>query len=198
MPKAMIFPERKDMRIFVVREILELIKDQDYNDNKQLFLEFGVCSGNTINHFAELIKGTRIEYIHGFDSFEGLEEDWTGMERGRPLGSYSLQGQLPKVLENVKLHKGWVQDTLPEFLNNNSGSILFAHMDMDTYTPGVFTLNKIKERLVHGSLILFDDFYGFGGWRYHDYKALLEVFNDNEYEIIAFGKNQAIIRIIKD
>jgi len=44
--------------------------------------------------------------------------------------------------------------------------------------------------------ILFDDFYGFGGWRYHAYKALTEFFDESEYEIIAFGKQQAIIKIV--
>src|SRR5258708_4193477 len=37
-----------------------------------LFLEFGVWSGKTINLTAERVNGP----VHGFDSFEGLPEDW--------------------------------------------------------------------------------------------------------------------------
>src|SRR5450631_2069107 len=37
-----------------------------------LILEFGVYSGRTINHMAALTQ----EKLFGFDSFEGLPEDW--------------------------------------------------------------------------------------------------------------------------
>lgn len=37
-----------------------------------LIMEFGVYSGRTINHMANLTNKT----IYGFDSFEGLPEDW--------------------------------------------------------------------------------------------------------------------------
>ena len=44
-----------------------------------LYCEFGVGSGTTIKHLASKTKHT----IHGFDSFEGLPEDWrTGYEKG--------------------------------------------------------------------------------------------------------------------
>jgi hypothetical protein len=36
------------------------------------FLEFGVASGTTINHISSQVS----EQVHGFDSFEGLPEDW--------------------------------------------------------------------------------------------------------------------------
>jgi hypothetical protein len=39
-----------------------------------LILEFGVCSGRSINYFASLTH----EQIYGFDSFEGLHEDCVG------------------------------------------------------------------------------------------------------------------------
>lgn len=45
-----------------------------------MFLEFGVWSGTTINIIAEHTAAT----IHGFDSFQGLPEDWSaeGYEKG--------------------------------------------------------------------------------------------------------------------
>jgi S-adenosyl-L-methionine methyltransferase len=42
-----------------------------------LILEFGVYSGRTINHLASLTQQT----IFGFDSFEGLPEDWRQTSR---------------------------------------------------------------------------------------------------------------------
>ncbi len=37
-----------------------------------LYLEFGVYSGTTINHIADQVPHS----VHGFDSFEGLPEQW--------------------------------------------------------------------------------------------------------------------------
>ena len=193
MPKTMIFTERKEIRKFVVREALTTVEKKKVKN--PIFLEFGVATGKTINDFAELLKNTKFDFLHGFDSFEGLQEDWVGMEKGRTTGAYSQKKILPKVMDNVRLIAGLVQDTLPGFLKENLNPILLVHMDMDTYTPGKFVLENIKSRLIQGSLILFDDFYGYGGWRNHDFKALNEVFSKNEYEIIAFGKYQSVIKI---
>ena len=41
-----------------------------------LILEFGVWSGKTINMIADNVGQSR--QVHGFDSFEGLPEDWFG------------------------------------------------------------------------------------------------------------------------
>ena len=38
-----------------------------------LFLEFGVSAGRTVNYIASLVPD---KTIYGFDSFEGLPEDW--------------------------------------------------------------------------------------------------------------------------
>ena len=40
-----------------------------------LYLEFGVRTGTTVNHIADHATG---QEIFGFDSFEGLPENWTG------------------------------------------------------------------------------------------------------------------------
>lgn len=63
-----------------------------------LYLEFGVWAGRSINYFAR-----RAPVIYGFDSFEGLQEDWSGWSF--PKGSFALKGRLPKVRPNVHLIK---------------------------------------------------------------------------------------------
>ena len=46
-----------------------------------LILEFGVYSGDTINHIAKQLPNRK---VHGFDSFEGLPENWkAGFDKGR-------------------------------------------------------------------------------------------------------------------
>ena len=62
-------------------------------------------------------------------------------------------------------------------------------MDMDTYSPTKFTLEKIKPYLVKDAIILFDELYNYLGWEYGEYKTLKEVFKENEYIYKAFVIN---------
>jgi hypothetical protein len=50
-----------------------------------LYCEFGVYRGETINFIASLVKGE----VRGFDSFEGLPEDW---KQGHEEGNICLGG----------------------------------------------------------------------------------------------------------
>ena len=38
-------------------------------------------------------------------------------------------------------------------------------MDMDTYNPTKFTLEKLKPYLVKNAIILFDELYNYPGWK---------------------------------
>jgi hypothetical protein len=61
-----------------------------------LALEFGVWSGRTINLIADRVGPSRT--VHGFDSFEGLPEDWIGVYSE---GYFHTGGTLPYVRSNV-------------------------------------------------------------------------------------------------
>src|SRR5690349_3546926 len=75
-----------------------------------LMLEFGVADGASLRYVAGRVPRP----FHGFDSFEGLPEDWSGtFER---QGKFSRSGALPAVPPNVRLYPGWFADTLPRFL----------------------------------------------------------------------------------
>jgi len=69
-------------------------------------IEFGVYKGDTINYIARKLPSFD---VFGFDSFEGLPEFWRD---GFDKGTFSLNS-LPEVEKNVKLYKGWFDDTLP-------------------------------------------------------------------------------------
>ena len=112
-----------------------------------LLLEFGVYHGNSINHIAkQLLENKDDRTIYGFDSFEGLSEDFGGT--GIRKGEMSLHGNLPEVLSNVRLIKGWAEETFLPFLDkteNGKKTIAYLHLDMDVYTPTKFVLeNSIK------------------------------------------------------
>jgi hypothetical protein len=157
-------------------------------------LEFGVWKGESINFFSANLP--QINFF-GFDSFEGLEEDWPGFNYLK--GTFSTDGQLPKVEENVKLVVGWFKDTLPKFIENDLTSkfIGMVHLDADTFTPTEFVLNALKDHLEPGTVILFDEFFGYPNWRNHEFAAWVN-FCDTfkiHYEYIAFSNQQVALLI---
>ncbi|QFS83874.1 Macrocin O-methyltransferase [Roseivivax sp. THAF40] len=190
MSGAMLFSEKRQIRKYCLAQAVAR------RGADGLFAEFGVWRGHGVNLFAKQLPDA---IIWGFDSFEGLEEDWTGHAKGGQAGRFTLRGQLPEVAANVRLVKGWVQDTVPGWLaDQGSAPILFAHLDLDTYTPTRFVLEALRPRLVRGTVLLFDELYGYPGWRHHEWKALQEVLPDGAYRFLAFSEQAVGIEILKD
>lgn len=135
-----------------------------------LILEFGVAGGVT----ARIIGANAApRTVHGFDSFEGLPGDWAGTADRK--GSYTQHGKLPKVPANVKLHKGWFDQTLPGFLAQNPGPVSFVNMDADVYDSTKYVLDQLVSRFRVGTVIHFDEYYNYPNWREHEYKAWQEI-----------------------
>jgi predicted O-methyltransferase YrrM len=136
-----------------------------------LFLEFGVATGTTIT----MIANCRTGRVFGFDSFEGLPEDWYGAYQ---KGTFA-QDQLPTVPSNVTLVKGWFSDTLPGFLRENPGAVSFVHIDSDLYSSATFIFEQLRDRIHAGTVILFDEFFNYPGWQEHEYRAFMEFVEAN-------------------
>ena len=177
--KSMFF-NRRDYHKFII----ERAKEND-EFKKKFYLEFGVFKGTTINFFSNYVNT-----IYGFDSFEGLKEDWTG-QKNHPKGKFNLNRKLPKLNKNVIPVVGWVQDTLGSFLDKHKPDINFVHLDMDTYESTKFVLTKIKPYLTKNCTIAFDELYNYPGWEIGEYRALKETFNDSEYKYVCFSKDGA-------
>ncbi len=112
-----------------------------------LFFEFGVHTGTSIN----FLSANTTQPFYGFDTFEGMPEEWRGWNIEK--GQFSMQGQFPKVNSNVTLIKGLIQDTLPLFLEQNPGKkIAFIHIDTDIYSAAKVILQLCKSRLVKTAL----------------------------------------------
>lgn len=157
-----------------------------------LVLEFGVRFGVSIRQIAALAN----QPVHGFDSFEGLPESW-GSE---PRGSYSTLGALPEVPGNVTLHRGWFEQSLPEFLRSHGGPVRFMNVDCDIYSSTRTVLSLLAERIVPGTVIVFDEYFGHEGWRDDEFRAFQEAVAERgwRYEYICFGLStgQAVVRIV--
>ena len=91
----------------------------------------------------------------GFDSFEGLPEDWIDAK-----GSYSTSGNIPDIDdERVTFVKGLFQDTVDQFsLEFNPKNRLVLHMDADLYSSTLYVLMNIDRHIKPGTVIFFDEF----------------------------------------
>ena len=119
-----------------------------------LILEFGVFKGATAKVLSKLLPDKR---IFGFDSFNGLPEDWYGKYE---KGTFNLKGKIPKLPSNVIPIKGYFEDTLPHFLDASPAKVTFVNFDADLYSSTKFVLETLhkRERLVKGSVLYFDEF----------------------------------------
>ncbi|MDP1835058.1 MAG: TylF/MycF/NovP-related O-methyltransferase [Chlamydiales bacterium] len=151
---------------------------------KGLVLEFGVFSGESVNRMAKLAPN---ETIHGFDSFEGLPENWDGHSLGK--GTFSLKGKLPKVRENVCLHQGWFNETAPAFFQNCKDVISLLHIDCDLYQSTKTVLDAAKDHIVPGTIIVLDEFFGYPFFQQHEFRAFFEFAAEHQlkYRFMAYG-----------
>ena len=157
------------------------------HQNNALFCEFGVHEGETLNHLAQTLANRAIDVrMHGFDSFEGLPDDWF---LGRRAGRFSLQGSTPPVPANVALHKGWFMDTLPTFLERHTGPASFLHIDADLYSSAQTILSGMHEhnRIQKGTVIVFDEYFNYPGWMEHEYRAWKEFVSSTGFRFSYVG-----------
>jgi hypothetical protein len=188
--RAMQFENQQDLRRFCLDQIEKL----QLSDQRGVIAEFGVWKGESINFFAESCPNAR---VYGFDSFEGLEEDWYSFRLQK--GTFNLNGKLPVVESNVKLLKGWFEDTMPEFIDElQNDQIHLLHMDADTYKPTNFVLNALRNNLRVGTIIIFDEYFGYTNWRSHEFRAFQEFVSSFgiEYKYIAHTSMQVAVEIL--
>ena len=159
-----------------------------------MILEFGVFKGLSISFLA---KNLPDRHLHGFDSFEGLPEDFSPT---RLKGHTTAMGILPKVPSNVTLHKGWFEDTLPEFLDAyRSETCSLINIDCVLYSSTKTVLSLLTPFIKPGTLIMFDEYFNYDGWEQHEYKAFQEFVAGNRvsYEYVAYTDLQVLVRILE-
>lgn len=134
-------------------------------------VEFGVASGSTVNAIADAFPNRT---VYGFDSFDGLPEDWNA---SHPAGAFKMDS-LPVILDNVKLEVGLFADTLTIDWEPYGDIVSFVHIDCDLFSSTITIVDWLWTKVVTGSIILFDElYYTYDGRNYldHEYKALLEL-----------------------
>jgi hypothetical protein len=130
-----------------------------------LFLEFGVATGRTLRFIAEEYAGP----VYGFDGFNGLPEDW---RPGYNAGAFAQAP--PETAPNAELVIGYFDNTLPGFMVRHQQPVSFAHIDCDLYSSTKTILHCLKGNLIPGSILIFDEYLNYPGWREHEFKAWAE------------------------
>jgi len=143
---------------------------------KLTYLEFGVATGKSFQWWLENNKNGESLFF-GFDTFEGLPEDW---------GSWHKKGDMSSAVPQIEdkrgqFFKGLFQDTLVEFIEKYQSKIKEAekriiHCDADLYSSTIFVLSQIYPFLKKGDIIFFDEF----NVPLHEFKAFKE-FTENFY-----------------
>ena len=165
-----------------------------------LWAAFGVRHGTSTEYLIDLRRTYRPDIknpFYGFDSFEGLPQAWAG--EGTEKGGMSVDGVVPKI-EGATFVKGWFKDTIPEFLKDYDKACAFLHIDCDIYSSTKDVFDSLGDKIVEGTVILFDELIGYPGWKEHEYKAFKEFAKKAqvEYEWLAHVPNagQAACKIV--
>jgi len=120
------------------------------------YLEFGVAGGSSFKSWLELSKHEASRF-YGFDSFEGLPEDW---QEDSLKGSFSTNGALPDVDDaRASFVVGLFQQTVDAFSREfQPQNRLVLHMDADLYSSTLYVLMNMDRHIRPGTVILFDEF----------------------------------------
>jgi hypothetical protein len=182
MQDALVLPDRLDLLKFALSRA----------PADGLVLEFGVEKGASLRHLASLTKRT----VHGFDSFEGLPGDWSGTKEAK--GAFNLRGRLPQVPPNAQLHVGWFDATLPAFLAAEPTPCALIHVDCDIYVSTVAVFSELRPRIGPGTVIVFDEYFNYPGWRQHEYKAFQEFIAESglTYRYLGFAAEKGHVAVI--
>ena len=160
------------------------------SDRSRPFYEFGVWMGDS---FRYLMKSYKKGF--GFDTFEGLPEDW----RSVPKGSYSSFGKVPDT-PGGEFIVGDFDKTLPSFFASERPIAALINLDADLYASTLSALKNARSVIDEQTVIIFDELIINQDWQQDEFKALNEfcALFDLQYEVLAVSlyTKQVVTRIL--
>jgi hypothetical protein len=152
------------------------------------YLEFGVWEGATMRYWSRTLRHEG-SVLHGFDSFEGLPEDWRYDAR---KSEFSTAGVTPRIDDTrVTFHKGWFESTLPTFVVP-SNEVLFITLDADLYSSTRTVLTALETHIQPGTYLYFDEFSD----RQHELRAFDEFLDSTGFSFRVVGATRALSQVI--
>lgn len=147
------------------------------------YVECGVWRGGMSAAIGELLDKNKT--LHLFDSFEGLPDakEIDGKEalawqknvnapgyfdNCKAEESYAIKAMSLAGCSNYKIHKGWFNQTLPDFKNQRIGIL---RLDGDWYDSIKECLTHLFPQVINNGIVLLDDYYTWDGCSkaVHDY-----------------------------
>jgi|694.fasta_scaffold104684_3 hypothetical protein len=173
-------------------QIWHLYLKEHYSNSA--FLEFGVWQGRSINYMA-LVRPDC--FFHGFDSFEGLPEDW---KESHSKGIFATDFSKLKFKSNVFIYKGWFEETISK-VKNIKEPIKGIHIDCDIGSSTNTILNNLSQLIIEQKpMLLFDEMFNYRGYEEHEFKSFLNWINENnlDFNIEASNLNheQVLIKLL--
>ena len=156
-----------------------VLRQQDLVSDAGLWLEFGVAKGTSLCTIAaESRRRGRVAPVFGFDSFKGLPTQWrVGFDAGK-FTQNGMPPSLPDGNDNVTFVVGLFADSLPVFLESIPSPDLlpvsFLHIDCDLYSGASVVLELLSDRIIPGTVIVFDELLNYNGYERHEMRALFE------------------------
>jgi hypothetical protein len=145
--------------------------------------------------------------IFGFDSFDGLPEDWVMSDEFTwRKGSFACE--IPDI-DGMEIYAGLFADTLPTWKCEHTGNIAVLHIDCDLYSSTRTVLEELNDQIVQGTVIISDDHFDYDpadrrdgraytNWEQGQYKAFnewLEKYNRKAHMLLRGTLGQAAFRI---
>jgi hypothetical protein len=134
--------------------------------SRPLYLEFGVYAGRSMRWWSQHLRQPGAMLV-GFDSFEGLPEDW---RPDMPTGHFATGGAPPEIDDpRVSFVKGLFNETLPAYRLPEHDQLI-VNIDCDLYSSAATVLSWLEPHLRRGTLLYFDELPD----RDHEMRALKE------------------------
>lgn len=192
---------------------------ENYVDTEKFAMEFGVASGDSLIEIAQYMD------VVGFDSFQGLPEDWRpGFEKGAfSVVDDEISAHVEEILLRAKgnnrgAHRkleivtGMFAETIPEVVHGSCSDVVkehglnkvnLVHIDCDLYSSTKTVFDEIGPHLRSGAVIVFDEWHGYstGNPEDHEQKAFKEFVSQYPkflWSVLGHGPQQWAIMVVKD
>jgi hypothetical protein len=109
----------------------------------------------------------------GLIRLQGLPEDWDVGSRIEKKGTYTSDGNVPKI-KGGEFIVGKFEDTLPVFFSESRPIASVINFDADLYSSTICALNFSKKVMDKDTILIFDELIINESWEQDEFKALNE------------------------
>jgi hypothetical protein len=86
---------------------------------------------------------------------------------------------------------------LPRWAESNPGPIGFLHLDCDLYQSTKCVFEQLSDRIVPGTVIVFDEYFNYPNWQEHEFRAFQELVEPCQirYQYLGYARFQVAVRV---